>query len=234
MNYLDYVFIGIIGLCSIIALNRGLIKTIYSFFSLILTTLLAYILYPSVSKILITYTGMYKSLIGKVVKGLNLKLLAENKTSPQDQIELIKMLKVPNFIKSNLLENNNPEVYDLLKAKGIEEYIGGTIATIAINAIAFLFVFIACMFIVKIISTALDLVSKLPVLHQLNKLGGFIVGLLQGLVYVWIAATMLTIFISIKPNESLFLLIEGSMIVKLFYNQSYIVSMITSLSKRLI
>lgn len=233
MNYLDYLFIGIIILCSLIALSRGLIKTIFSFFSLIIAVLLAYTLYPKISSILFKYTSLYKSLIGKIIKELNLKLLAQNTVSPHDQIDMIKKLKIPNFIKISLVENNNSEVYKVLKATGIEEYIGGAVATIVINALAFLLVFILSILIVKIISHSLDIVSKLPVIHQLNKIGGFFVGFVQGIIIVWIVCIALTVFISFKPNENLFALIESSLIIKIFYNSKAISSVFSALLKLL-
>lgn len=231
MNYLDYFFFGIIIICSLIALSRGLIKTIYSIFSLIISAALAYILYPKISSIIFKHTNLYTSFVSKIVERLDLKMLAHNKVSPQDQIDMIGSLKVPNFIKTNLIENNNTEVYKVLKATRIEEYIGGTIATIVINTLVFLLVFILCILIVKIISYSLDIISKLPVLHQLNKAGGFIAGLVQGIILVWIACIGISIFISLRPNENLLALMENSLIIKIFYNQNFLGSILTGLMK---
>ena len=42
----------------------------------------------------------------------------------------------------------------------------------------------------------LDLISRLPVLNGLNRLGGGAAGLLKGLIAVWILFAVMTMFIS--------------------------------------
>ncbi|PKM93277.1 MAG: hypothetical protein CVU84_16805 [Firmicutes bacterium HGW-Firmicutes-1] len=231
LSYLDYIFIGIIVLTAIIAFGRGLIKTIYSFFSLIIGMGVAYTLYPKVTTLLFKYTNVYASMVSKIIKALNLEKLAQNQVTPQDQLQVIDKLKVPQFLKIVLKENKNAEVYDLLKATKLEEYIGGTIATIAMNALAFLLVLILTVFILKIVSHALDIISKLPVIHQLNKVGGLAIGLVQGVVLVWILCIALSFITSIQTDDKLFLLIEKSPLVKYFYNHNLLVNFISNLTK---
>lgn len=234
MSYLDYVLIGIIIISGIIAYSRGLIKTIYSFFSLGIGIGIAYFLYPKISAFLMKYTGLYITLANKAIKSLKLEGLAQNKVTPQDQLDMMNQLQVPQFLKVILKENKNSEVYDLLKATKLEEYIGGTIATIAINAITFLAVLIICMILLKIISNALDIVSKLPVLHQLNKVGGLAIGLVQGIVFVWIFCVILSVVMSFQTNEQLILLVNRSPVVNFFYNHNLLVSVISNITSILL
>lgn len=234
MSYLDYILIGIIIICAIVALNRGLIKTVYSFFSLAIGIGLAYFLYPKVSSFLMKYTSLYITLANKAVKSLKLEDMAANKVTPQDQLELMDQLQVPQFMKMVLKENKNPEAYNLLKATKLEEYIGGTIATIAINAITFLVVLVLSLLILKIITNALDIVSKLPVLHQLNKAGGLLIGIVQGVVLVWILCVVLSIVTTFQSNDKLLLLVNQSPVVNFFNNHNLLVSFISNITKILL
>ncbi|PKM49468.1 MAG: hypothetical protein CVV02_16125 [Firmicutes bacterium HGW-Firmicutes-7] len=231
LSYLDYIFIGIIVLTAIVAFGRGLIKTIYSFFSLIIGMGVAYTIYPKVTAFLIKHTNIYGVMVAKIIKALKLEELAQNKISPSDQLEVIDKLKVPQFLKVVLRENKNIEIYDLLKATKLEEYIGGTIATIALNALAFLLVVILTVIILKVVSHALDIVSKLPVIHQLNKIGGLLIGCVQGIVFVWLVCIALSFIVSQQADDKLFLLIERSPLVKYFYNNNLLVTFISNLSK---
>lgn len=234
MSYLDYIIIGIIIISGIIAYKRGLIKTIYSFFSLAIGIGLAYILYPRISAFLMKYTGIYSALVNKIIKSLNLEELAQNKITPNDQLEMMDQLQVPQFMKLVLKENKNPEAYNLLKATKLEEYIGGTIATIAINAITFLLVLILSMLLLKIIANVLDLVSKLPVLHQLNKVGGLAIGLTQGVVLAWIFCLVLSIIVSTQSNEKLLTLVNQSPVVNFFSKNNILVIFISNITKILL
>lgn len=230
-SYLDYIFIGIIALTAIFAFGRGLIKTVYSFSSLLIGMGVAYTIYPKVTGFLLKYTNIYGSMVNKIIEALNLEELSHNKISPQDQLEVIDKLKVPQFLKVVLKENKNIEVYDILKATKLEEYIGGTIATIAMNALAFLLVLLLTTLILKIASHALDIVSKLPVIHQLNKIGGLTIGLVQGVVLVWIVCIVLSFVMSLQTDDKLLLLIERSPLVKYFFNHNFLVSFISNLTK---
>lgn len=234
MSYLDYIFIGIVFACICIGFRKGLIKMVYSLGSTIIGIFLAYLLYPQVSSMLIKYTKIYDFIMNKAIKALNLNQLAENAGSHDAQIQLIKDLKVPHFIKNILIEDNNQVVYDLLKATGIEQYIGGTIATIAINALAFLIVLVLVILLLNIISHVLHIVSKLPVIHQLDKVGGLAAGLLQGIILLWIICILISFVIAIQGNEKLFILIDKSPIVTFFYNNNLIIGFISNLSKTLL
>lgn len=234
LSYLDYGIIGIITLCGIVAFKRGLIKTIFSFISLALGIGMAYFLYPKVSAFLMRYTSLYLVLVNKAIKNLNLESLAANKTTPQDQLEMMDQLQLPQFIKIVLKENKNPEAYELLKATKLEEYIGGTIATITMNVITFLVVLILSILLLKMLSHALDLVSKLPVIKQLNKVGGLILGIVQGVVLVWILCIALSVISSFQGNEKLLALVSQSPIVRFFNNYNMIVGLISNITKILV
>ncbi|MBC7960738.1 MAG: CvpA family protein [Vallitaleaceae bacterium] len=234
MSYLDYVFLGILFLCIGIGYSKGLIKTLYGFVSTLIGLFLSYAFYPVVSAFLIKSTGLYKFIMEKVIKTLKLEQLVKGVTSPNDQIQLIQDLKVPHFIKKTLIHENNPVVYDLLKASGLEEYIGGTIATIVINALAFLIVFVIVLLLMRIIALLLHFVSKLPVVHQMDKLGGLAIGIIQGTLIVWVVCTVISFMIAVQGNEKLLLLIERSPVVQLFYNNNLLVEFIGNITKTLI
>lgn len=234
MGYLDYALIIIILICAGVGYNKGLIKMIYSLSSTIIGIFLAYFLYPQVSALLIKHTGLYNFIMNKAIQALNLKELARNAVTSQDQMQVIQNLKIPSFLKKILIDDNNPVVYNLLKATGVEEYIGGTIATIAINALAFLIVLLVVMILLNIIAQVLNLVSKLPVVHQLNKVGGLAIGLAQSVIFIWIVCILLSFVIALQGDEKLLLLVDQSPLVKIFYNNNLILKFISSLTKTLI
>lgn len=234
LSYFDYGFVAIILISIIIGYKKGLINMIFGLASTLIGIFLGYLLYPNVSAMLIKYTGLYHFIVNKVIKALNLKKLAGDAISTQDQTHLIQNLKLPEFLRNLLVHNNNDVVYDLLKAKGLEEYIGGTIATIAINALAFLIVLMIVILLLNIVSSALNFVSKLPVIHQLNTVGGLAVGLAQGLIFIWIICILLSFVIALQGNEKLTLLVSQSPVVKFFYENNFILKGISNLTKTLI
>lgn len=81
------------------------------------------------------------------------------------------------------------------------------------------------------IVTLLDLVSQLPVLDQMNKMGGFLVGVLFGVLIVWIGTLGLSFIISIQATTELSELIEASILTRLFYYNNPLQNFVMDLAR---
>lgn len=233
MSYLDYAFIGIILISGLIALNRGLILTVFSFCSLIVSIVLSYLFYPTISNFLMNNTGLFDTIKLKIMNSLELENVAQSVVDRQGQIEMINGLQVPPILKNMLISNNNPEVYNLLEAGGIAEYIGGLLATVVINAISFIILFIGISIVLKIFAGVLDLITKLPVIHQLNKMGGLILGSMLGILIVWIVCVGMSVIIGVQGDSELLQIIDSSPVVSFFYENNLLIWFITDMSKTL-
>ena len=85
----------------------------------------------------------------------------------------------------NVLESHSYPTTVLLPPEFILE-----VTEAILHPILFLIAFVLILILWRFISHALDLVARLPVLNTLNMLGGFIVGILKGLLFlvvVWLA-----------------------------------------------
>lgn len=234
MTWLDIVVVGIIAINAIISYQRGLIKTLFSFVSLIISVLLTMYIYPYLSEFLIKSTGVYESIKNSVIGLLHLNGVSENVTSTGEQINFINQLKLPEQFKHMLVSNNNNEVYDLLNVNNIGEYIGGLIATLIINIISFLVVFIIVSILVKIAINLLDLVSKLPVLNQINKMGGLIIGAIIGVIIVWILCLVVSLM-STNPNfVQIYETLQISNIAKYFYENNLLMKIVTNITNSIV
>ncbi|MCT4597037.1 MAG: CvpA family protein [Vallitalea sp.] len=234
MNWLDIVVVGIIAINAIISYRRGFIKTIFSFVSLIISIFLTMHIYPHVSEFLIKHTGVYESLKTSIMGLFHLDNVSENMASAGDQINFINQLKIPEQFKNILISNNNNEVYSLLNVNDIGEYIAGLIATLIINIISFLVVFIVVSIVVKLFVNLIDLVSKLPVLHQINKMGGLIVGTIIGVIIVWILCLGISLM-STNPNfEQINEMLNISVVAKYFYENNFLMKIVTDISKSIV
>ncbi len=68
------------------------------------------------------------------------------------------------------------------------------LADIVLNAIVHIVVFIGVFIAVRVLVSMTGLVSKLPVIKQANELGGLALGLVEGLIAVWILFAVITAF----------------------------------------
>lgn len=145
-----------------------------------------------------------------------------------DPIEVVENLELPNSIRDMLLD-----ILDTINIDDIErwngypeeaiEWIETKIFTLLtetiLNAIGFFITFLIVSIGVAILCFTLDIISKLPVLHQINTLSGAIAGALEGLVLVWIGFIIITMLGSTAfGQEALGLIAENELLSYLYNN----------------
>lgn len=213
--------------CSILALliltffigaYRGIVKTIFKTFSSIISLALAFSLHPLISQ-LVKATPIFDILKQNIGDKLGLSLEPAVVSQPE-QVKLIASLPLPDFLNEKLIENNNSVVYNLLDAHSINEYICGYIANIIINIGVTIGLIIFMSLIIKAIIRSLDIISRLPVIHQLNYLGGGIIGLVSGVIIIWLIFVISMLFITDTAYTELLKGIDGSILGKILYDHN--------------
>jgi len=220
MNWLLIAVLAIIIINAWVGKKVGLIKIVYSFFSFILSLLITVWINPKVNNLLKNNEAFYQKTYQKVEQML---FTGENEESSQD--DMIDDLPLPGSIKDNLKEN---------KAKqeaNIKSYITSQVTGIVINALAFVLTYAVVFIGLWVISAAINIISRLPVLSKINKLAGFIVGGMQGLFIVWLLLLLLTVFGGSEISQSAFKQIEESAILNFLYNKNFILHIVINAVK---
>ncbi len=231
MNTLWIGVIVILVLSGILGWKRGLIRTIFSLFSLMTALLLAYWISPVISKSLQKNEKVMDYYTQKVDEFLNLK---ETGKKLNEQIKIIEELPVPESIKKSLIDNNKEEIYQALDAESFSEYLTNSIACFILNAMVFFVIFLLVRIGLHILCFVLDIISKLPILNELNHFAGLAVGVLQGLLSLWIACTILTACSGTQWGQDAMNMIGQSKLLSVIYNNNLILKYITNLSKLLL
>ena len=222
MNYIDIGVIVILLFFAIAGRMRGLVRTCFSFVPMLAGLVLTNQLYPVLSKVL-RNTFIYDGLKNGVQKALHLDSIFANTLTGSGAISA---LKLPDFLKTALVENNNPVVYNVLGVSKIEEYIAGYVANICLNVLCMVAVFIVVVIACKFILAALDLIAKLPVINFLNKTGGLAVGLFQGLIVIWVIGIVMVGFYSNPAFSRVFEGLNQSKVALFLYEKNVLLFMI--------
>ena len=77
----------------------------------------------------------------------------------------------------------------------------------------------------------LDMLSRIPVINGLNKIGGFIFGLFNGAIYLWLACIIVTIFSTTQWGQYIFQQINDSVILSFIYNNNYLLQLMADMGK---
>lgn len=199
---------------------------VYSIGILIVGFILTTILSPVVSSFLHHNDNIYQFVYQAVKE--NISLEGKGKTLRQENL-MIDNLPLPEMLRQKLKENNNAEVYQAMAVTSFKTYIYKYITNMILNGISYFSVYLCITIILCIIGGVFDLVSKLPVLKELNQLAGGIVGLIQALLIFWLFCTILTIFSNMQWTQSLYKMINESTILSMLYNGNFLIKIITNL-----
>ena len=217
MNTLDIIIIVIIALGALNGLVRGLIKTLFGLTSLIIAVILTWILTPGISEIVIDQTSFDEMISEQVVELLNIEEKFDLTLDTTEAVSTLNDLSLPGNVIESLVENYTPQLMESLNVDGIGAYVGGSLSIMAVKALVFVVVFILISVLINVVVTLLDLIARLPVLKQMNRIGGVVLGSLIGVLIIWIAGIGMSFVISIQSTEALSELIEASILAKLFY-----------------
>ena len=201
---LDLIVILIIALFTFIGYKQGLIKTAIKITSFFIAIIIALVLYKPVSALIIKNTTIDDKIESTIIE----KITPEG-MKPED--EASEATKIPQgFIK----EANNT-------IKDTAE----TITVKIIEVCTVLILYLISRIVLKFIAALGDLIAKLPILKQFNKLGGTIFGALKGLLIVYV---ILAVVYLISPllKENATKSIDETILTKAMYNNNIITKII--------
>lgn len=201
---LDLIVILIIALFTFIGYKQGLIKSAIRIASFFIAIIIALVLYKPVSTLIINNTTIDDKIENTIIE----KVTPEG-MKPED--EASQATKIP---QGFIVEANN-SIKDIANTTTIK----------IIEVCTVLVLYIIARIALKFVAALGDLIAKIPILKQFNKLGGTIFGLIKGLLIVYvILAVVYLISPLLKENTSN--KIQESMLTKNMYNNNLITKII--------
>ena len=161
----DLIIIAIILLFTFLGYKRGLIKVAIKLCTFIIALVISIMLYKPIADVIITNTGIDES----IEEAITNNILPEG-ISEDEEVDL------SNDLPSIIIKNSENTV----------QGIANSISTTLIETACLLVIFVGVKIILKFVTILADLIAKLPILNQFNKLGGTLYGILEGLLIVFV------------------------------------------------
>ena len=195
----DLIIIWIFALSIFIGYKQGLLKAIIKLLSFFIAIIVALVLYRPISNAII------------------------NNTSIDDNIKNVMVEKITPDNIQNTEENITTNL--LYGAETSVEEVANTFTVNLINIVVILILFILVRIILIIVIKLTDIITKLPLLKQANKLGGSIFGVLRGVVLIY---TILAVVYLISPliSNNVKEGIDKSLITSTLYNNNIILNIL--------
>ena len=214
------IIVGVIGFLLLMTYSgykRGFVKIVLSMFALIGAIIMASILVVPVGAAIKNTTKIYdtvKEEVSEVVKSENIQKITD-----------IDKLNVPDTIKEAVKKETAEG------AENVAEKITETVANSIFNAGVFVVTFIICYIIIAIVINAINLVTKLPVLNEVNKLAGTALGLMYGLGILWVICLVLPMFGNMDWAKNTIKVINENKVLTFIYDHNLLITLITKISK---
>ena len=228
MNWLLVIVIATLIFCSWRGRKKGFVKTAFTIFSTIIAILITMWISPYVSKWMKNSDGLNEYVNRKVSEQITTDEVGD---SVSEEVNFIEGLEVPSIIKDALIKNKTPDVYKTMNVNNFKGYVVQLISTFIISVAVFLVLWIIVKIILGIISVTLDLVSSLPIISDIDRVGGLLAGLVNGFLIVWIGLLLATVFASSQIGQSIFAQINDSKFLSIVYNYNLILIFLSNIGK---
>lgn len=222
---IDIVIIAVILLCLYGGYRKGLIGLAFSIVSFVAALIIAFILFSPISTFVINNTEFDDNVKQAIVSNFNSE--KSGSTENSENLEASNGATGENLKSgtSNFISEYIDEQIDETKGKTIE-IVATEISQICIKGIVFIALFIIARIVLIFFRAIADLIAKLPILNQFNKLGGIVFGLLKGLVITYGVLAVLLLVSPMFENAAFFNELNNSTIGGMMYNNNIIVKMI--------
>lgn len=240
---LDILLILILAFSIFAAVKKGFVKSVIGLAGIILAVIIAVSLSPKLGAAI--DKGIVKPMIRESIVNTFSKTLANETEEKLDEETKLTDTKIngilndsnsPQFVKDMLhtlnlsVENAREELTESLTGPKAQATVGNFveklidksgISRMISNAIAFIIIFIVIIILTKVAEIFAGALTKLPILKQSDKLLGVIVGLVKGLIAVFVFCLVVRGFSGLlTPADTTFEegVLNKTIVFKLFYN----------------
>ena len=213
----DIIIIAIVILSLIIGRHKGLTVCLVNFFSLIIALVVALMFYKPVGTYFRENTP-----IGENVKQVIKENLPMNDEELKVEDNSILPVGMKKYINEQAKNANNA------KDEAIEN-ISTQLSTEVINIVSFVGIFIIARAILLLVKILSKIINKLPILKQIDHLGGAVIGAIEGVIIVYFAFAVISTISPVFENTAVLEQINNSFIGKAMYNNNIIMNKINNL-----
>lgn len=231
MNWSDIAVIAIIGVFALIGMKKGFVMSLFKLLSFFICIYASIKFYPVLSDA-IKNTPVYATIKDYIIKNLMTwsqekiagSTVAVSGAAGADAI--LGSLPLPGFFKESMLEKM-PAPSELINMKAIIDSVGEELTGIVLAVISLIVLYIVLSILFSFAGIILKGISKLPVFKQIDKLGGILLGAVQGFLAVYVICAVLVLFNANTHLASVFNALDNSLYAGWFYENNFIINFIS-------
>lgn len=203
---LDIVVIGIIIISTFIGYKRGLINVIFNLCAFLIALIITIFLYTPITNFVIENTEFDEKIENAII---------ENGVTTKDENSTEGSF-LDKYISQSITNTKN----DIVQSSST------IIAEKIIGILVAIILFIVVRIILIFAKALINGIASLPIIKQLNEVGGLVYGILMGLIIVYVILAVLFFVISVNNTGTIANAINTSCITKILYSNNIILNII--------
>lgn len=220
MNWMDLAVLIILAAELFRCFKQGMVKSVVEMAGWLVALIAAKLYYKQVATYLMLHFKPFQELEPKLLEALT-KHMTESGSAQLNAVDPLAggvlLPKIMKTMPSDSLNDLNQAMFGDLAHK---------IADMIINGSSFFIIVFAVMVVLSVATYVADVVMHLPLLKEVNRLGGLGVGLLKGVFSVWILMSVITFAMPFMKSDWLVKAITDSSYAIYFYNNNVLLYVI--------
>lgn len=203
----DLIVVLFVLLLLLLGFRKGLLAMVYRFTSFFVSLVIAWLLYPRAADLLSAF-GLEQWIAD---------LVRANYVEPSLEQATADISDLPAYLQS-MVQSGQIGLTDAATAQ---------VTHLIMNIAAFVLVLILVRLVVWVIGQLLHVVSKLPVIGCLNRIGGAALGAAEGILLVYIVLALLFAAAPLRSSQQVEQYIEQSVLTKAMYENNPLVQLVS-------
>lgn len=192
----DLIIIAIILLSTFLAYKKGLVNLAIGLCAFVISIAITVILYQPISNLVINVTNIDETIENAIYEKAN-AIMQENVSGNEVTDNVIEMTK-------------NEMLPETARNLAVNIVTGGVIIVL----------FVAVKITLRFVSGFANAVAKLPIMDQINKVGGLVYGIVRGVLVIYVILLLSSIPAQINPNNIMNENIDQSYLGKTMYENN--------------
>ena len=210
----DIVIVAILLLCVLLGYKRGLTGSMIRILSFFIALAVAFALFKPAAAIVTSNTQIDENIKITIVEVFEKEDTNGNEESNDEKSPILKYI-------SDEIEGATEA-----KKKEIVNNVATELSVKIVNILAFIILFLITRFALIFVKILANLITKLPIIKECDKIGGVIYGILQGAVIIFIALALITFVSTITNQYTILEMINQSYIGSILNNNNILLKVI--------
>ena len=233
MNWVLMLVLLVLVCCAIYGYTKGFLRIVFSLVAWVIVLVFVSWATPHVSQWIQENTTIYEKIEAACEESVRRAAQGKMEEGAVEQYgEAGELgLDLPESVMAQIVSGASGAADTVLAETGVYAGIAQSLAGFIVQGIAFVTVLILSWILVHVISALLGIVSHIPILKGVNRFTGMLAGLMEGLLIVWIAFSIVALCSTGETGRVIVSYINQSAFLKELYENNILLSLGTGFAR---